>query len=390
MKQIKKQIMKPKNNKHQADERGHMFQSVPWCFNGHAHTILCSRLFSVPVLQVEKVRISTPDNDFLDFEWMEAGTNGRIQSVVQGRTNGEVNRGTNGGMNGGTIGGVQGAGNDASSAPVVILLHGLEGNARRYYIRRLAEMLLMDGFSVAALHFRSCSGVLNRARRFYHSGETEDLEILVQWVLTRTAGHQPERKIFLAGFSLGASVILNYLAGVRQRGASGIGDITAFAAVSAPFDLKAGSIAMDRGFSKVYQIRFLKSLEKKLASKREVYGDLPEFHGRSLYEFDDQVTAPLHGFEDAEDYYRQCSAGYFLDRIQTPGLFLHSREDPICPFETVPEHQIHETGHFEALFPDRGGHVGFWSMPAGWAELRISEYFQQFLGHSHSHSHSHS
>lgn len=135
---------------------------------------------------------------------------------------------------------------------------------------------------------------------------------------------------------------------------------------------------MNRGFAKIYQLRFLQSLEKKLTEKRTRYADLPEFRGHTLYEFDDQVTAPLHGFDDAEDYYHQCSSGEFIERIQTPGLILHSKEDPICPFETVPLKKLAEMTHLQTVFPDKGGHVGFWSLPPGWQEEIISRYFKQF------------
>lgn len=295
---------------------------------------------------MQRMQIPTPDGDQLDLEWMETS---QRQPEFDGH----------------------------HPPPVVILLHGLEGNANRYYIRRLAEMLLQDGFDVAALHFRSCSGRMNQARRFYHSGETEDLSTLIRWILNQTPGL--DRSILLAGFSLGASVILNFLAKSNPASLE-VKAVQAFAAISAPFDLKAGSETMNRGFAKIYQLRFLRSLEKKLLEKRARYTDLPEFRGNTLYEFDDQVTAPLHGFESAEDYYHQCSSGKFIDRIHTPGLILHSKEDPICPFETVPVRELADMPHLKTVFPQKGGHVGFWSMPAGWQEGLVSQYLKRFAG----------
>jgi len=333
------------------------FRSAPWCFNGHAHTILCSRLFSSPILPAQRIEIPTPDGDVLDLEWIPTTqTNPTTQGVWVDADRSQPDC-------------VPGR----SRTPVAILLHGLEGNANRYYIRRLADMLLLDGFDVAALHFRSCSGRMNQVRRFYHSGETEDLATLIRWILHLS----PDRPIYLAGFSLGASVILNFLAKADSSSAE-LHAVQAFAAVSAPFDLKAGSEAMNRGFAQLYQVRFLRSLEKKLQEKRKRYPDLPVFRGNTLYEFDDQVTAALHGFESADDYYHQCSSGRFIDRIRTPGLVLHSKEDPICPFETVPAPTLQEMPYLECVFPDKGGHVGFWSMPAGWQEELVSRYFKRF------------
>lgn len=303
------------------------FKSAPWCFNGHAHTILCSKLFTNPHLEFERVRIDTPDGDFLDLDISEKKESGNI----------------------------------------ALLLHGLEGSSNRYYVRRLAKRLYDDGMHIVAMNFRSCSGDMNRKPRYYHSGETKDLSTVLEWVQSRFG----EVNIFAAGFSLGASILLNTL---RKNGSA----VQAFTAISTPFDLHRGSLNLQNGFNRVYNLYFMSSLKNKLELKRREFPELPEFHGNTIFEFDDQITAPIHGFEDAEDYYRRCSSAFFMDEINTPGLIIHSREDPICPFDYVPGKAIQKNSALTTLYTSKGGHVGFWSLPPGWVEDSVSRYFQKF------------
>ena len=303
------------------------FNNAPWCFNGHAHTILCSQLFTTPHMEFERVRINTPDEDFLDLDIAK----------------------------------------QEKAENLVLLLHGLEGSSKRYYVRRLAKRLYDDGMHIVAMNFRSCSDEMNLKPRYYHSGETEDLSTVIRWIDTTF----DNVNIYAVGFSLGASVLLNTL---RKKSSA----IQAFTAVSTPFDLHRGSLNLQNGFNKVYNLYFMLSLKKKLELKRNRFPDLPEFDGNTIFEFDDQVTAPVHGFEDAEDYYRRCSSAFFMDEIDTPGLIIHSREDPICPFGYVPQKAIEKNTALTSLFTNRGGHVGFWSMPPGWVENSVSSYFQNF------------
>lgn len=305
------------------------FNPVPWCFNGHAHTIFSSLLLNSPDIQADSVRISTPDDDFLDLDVKHLGT----------------------------------------GKPVAVLFHGLEGNSKRFYIRRLANHLIQNGISTVAVNFRSCSDELNLKRRFYHSGETEDLETVFRWVDQNFPGSE----IFACGFSLGASALLNYLKkhGMHQPVRSAV-------AVSTPFELKKGSLNLENGFNRVYSRLFLQTLIQKLNQKRTVYPDLPEFSGTTLYEFDDTVTAPIHGFEDADDYYNRCSSARFIDQIQTPALLIHSMEDPMCPFQWTPVDAIRKNPVTEALITEKGGHVGFWSRPKGWLNRKITAFFLKF------------
>lgn len=302
------------------------FSSAPWCFNGHAHTVLCSLFFDSPSLNSKRIIIDTPDNDFLELDISE----------------GEKN------------------------APLVLLLHGLEGNSRRYYITRLSEMLLSQGYSTIAVNFRSCGNRLNKQRRFYHSGETKDIQTVLQWSIDQFPG----RPAFAAGFSLGASALLNYL---KENGSHH--PVCGVAAVSTPFDLKKGSLNLNNGFNKIYTRYFLDSLTEKLDQKQKMYPDLPKFTGSSLYEFDDQVTGPIHGFEGADHYYESCSSAFFMDQIKTSTLLVHSLQDPLCPFRWTPVKDIESNPAVETAFTRRGGHVGFWSLPPGWINQTIVRFF---------------
>jgi predicted alpha/beta-fold hydrolase len=305
------------------------FKSAPWCFNGHAHTILCSLLFESPYLHSEKLTIDTPDNDFLEIDVVNIG----------------------------------------KEKPVVVLFHGLEGHSRRFYITQLASHLIERGFSTVAVNFRSCGEKMNRKRKFYHSGETDDLETVFTWVQK----HFPTSTMYAAGFSLVGSTLLNYL---KKHGTNH--PLKAISTISTPFDLRKGSLNLEMGFNRLYSILFLDTLERKLTEKRARFPDLPSFRGTTLYEFDDQITGPMHGFEGADDYYYQCSSAFFIDQIKTDTLVIHSREDPMCPFKWTPAQQIEQNPKISAYYTKQGGHVGFWSLPNGWINKKIADYFSDF------------
>lgn len=306
------------------------YNPAAWCFNGHIHTILCSLIFTSPVLHTERVVIDTPDDDFLELDIVDKG----------------------------------------KDKPVAVLFHGLEGHSRRYYVTRLAEQLILRDFSVILVNFRGCGSKMNRQRRFYHSGETEDIETVLLWARDQ----YPNSHIFSAGFSLGASALLNFL---NEHGIHH--PLTSVAAISTPFELRKGSLNLEKGFNKIYSIRFLRTLVNKLEEKRETYPDLPTFTGSTLYDFDDQVTAPIHGFEGADDYYRQCSSYFFMDNIKTDTFVVHSKEDPMCPYKWTPFKSIKENPNITPCFTETGGHVGFWSMPPGWLDTTVTEYFRQSI-----------
>lgn len=306
------------------------FHAPQWCFNGHIHTIARSLTGDESRPPVERIEIPTPDNDFLE-----------IDCAIQ-----------------------------KDSLATVALFHGLEGSSQRFYIVELMKVLLQKGFSAIAVNFRSCGSKLNKQPRFYHSGETGDYATVFNWIRET----YPKQKMGAVGFSLGGNALLVSLAEEECNH-----PVDAAAAVSVPYDLYMGSKLLSHGFRRIYEYRFLRTMRKKLEQKRATYPDMPKFTGSTLFEYDDQVTAPLHGFKGAVDYYEQCSSRKVIPDIQTPTLLIHSQEDPMCPVEAMPMGEIYENTFTDYIITDRGGHVGFWSIPQGWLNNVIGNYLAQKL-----------
>lgn len=266
----------------------------------------------------------------------------------------------------------------ASEAPLLVVLHGLEGSPNSHYARGVLARAHALGWSAAALVFRTCGGEMNLTRRFYHSGETTDLD----FVIRRLTSDSPRTPIVLAGFSLGGNVLLKWLG---ECGTDVPPAVRAAAAVSVPYDLARGSRYIHRGFSRVYERHFLRTLVRKATEKRERFPDLAPKADlamlRTMWDFDDAVTAPVHGFRDATDYYQRSSSLHWLDRIRTPTLLVSAADDPFLPREVLDEVRAaarsNPTLHCE--FPDQGGHVGFiagslpWR-PLYWAEWRVIDF----------------
>jgi len=265
--------------------------------------------------------------------------------------------------------------------PRLLVLHGLEGTIRSHYIQGMLAEAQRRGWSADVLLFRSCGGSPNRARRFYHSGETGDLAMVVD----RLATTAPAAPLVLAGFSLGGNVLLKYLG---ERGDAVPGVVRGAAAVSVPYDLARGAEEISRGFARVvYERSFLRSLKAKVEAKLGRYPDLVDrarlVGARSLRAFDDVVTAPLHGFTGADDYYARSSALGYLAGIRRPTLLLSARDDPFLPAAVLDDVRAvaSRNSALEVEFVDRGGHVGFVAGAAPWraeyyAERRVMSYLE--------------
>jgi uncharacterized protein len=263
--------------------------------------------------------------------------------------------------------------------PRILMLHGLEGSARSHYVFRVLQCARARGWSATVFVFRGCGATPNVARRFYHSGETEDLDAVFRALRERW----PRSSWFLAGVSLGGNVLLKWLG---EQGEEFDQRILAAAAVSVPFDLEAGSRFISRGFARVYERSFVRSLRRKALAKLARYPTLFERdalrRARTIYDFDDAVTAPVHGFSSAHDYYEQSSALRFLGRVRVPTLLLSARDDPFLPARilTDVERAALANSRLRAEFHDRGGHVGFvggrwpWA-PQYYAEARVFRFF---------------
>lgn len=306
-----------------------LFSAPRWIRGAHAQTVGGRLLRTVGGVHFRRERLETPDGDFLDLEYSE----------------------------------VEGAPVPAG-APLVLKLHGLEGSAHSGYSVQLARALAARGLRSVGLNFRSCGGEMNRTARFYHSGETEDVAQVLEH-LGKTVAPQ---KLGALGFSLGGNVLLKYLG---ERGDDARRRLSAAVAVSVPYDLAACADHMSTGASRIYAGFFLRSLRKKVAVKEAVLGGRCDVNrammARSVREFDDALTAPLHGFDNAEEYYRKSSAGQFLPAVRIPALLIHALDDPIALGQTIPHAEISENPLLHTDFPPSGGHVGFVAGPGPWA-----------------------
>lgn len=263
------------------------------------------------------------------------------------------------------------------SSPVVLIAHGLEGSHESPYVRGLQLYLRERGWGSAALVHRSCLGVINERTRTYHSGETGDLASAAHFLTEK----YPERPLFVVGYSLSGNQVAKWFGTEGARLPRGV---TAGAAVSPPFDLSVTSRRIDASLFGVYRRHFLKTLRPKGMEKAERY---PELLNRkqvrdlvTLRDFDDAVTAPLHGFESGEDYYRKVAWLQFSRSVQRPLLILASKDDPFSPGDSIPESLGSSNGCLHLLLTERGGHVGFVGgslmRPVYWSESQIFRFFE--------------
>lgn len=271
-------------------------------------------------------------------------------------------------------------------APRLLILHGLEGTIRSHYAQGLLGEARNRGWAADMLIFRSCSEELNRTRRFYHSGETSDLDFVVERLLSESA-MQP---LLIAGVSLGGNVLLKYLG---EKGRNISPRIKAAAAISVPFDLARSSRHIDRGFSRIYQRHFIRSLKRKTVAKLERFPDLVERERltriRTMYEFDETLTGPLHGFTGADDYYARSSSLGWLGHISIPTLLFNAVDDPFTPREVLQDVRLvaRQNPTLEIDFPPHGGHVGFIAgvnpfRPFYYAERRACDFLASKLATS--------
>lgn len=292
-----------------------------WVPGAHFQTLWARMFRRPPVVETRSERWATPDGDEIELHRVDAAP----------------------GMD---------------DAPRLLILHGLEGTVRSHYLVGMLSLAREHGWAADALIFRGCNGEVNRAPRMYHSGETSDLDFVVRQLVSEN----PDQALTVAGFSLGGNVLLKWLG---EQGDNAPEQVRAAAAVSVPYDLERGSRNIERGFSRLYTRHFLKSLQRKAAAKLAHFPGL--FDGDSmrsantLFDFDDAVTAPMHGFADASDYYSRSSSIRFLSRIRRHTLLLSSYDDPFLPPDVLDSVRMLalENSCLQSEFLPRGGHVGF-------------------------------
>lgn len=284
-------------------------------------------------MNYQRQRIDTPDNDFLDLDWVRTG-----------------------------------------SRRLAVVAHGLEGDSRRHYMLGMVKALSKRGWDVVAWNARGCSGEPNRAPRFTHSGATEDLET----VLARFLSIGGYSEIALLGFSLGGNLTLKYLG---ERGSGLDRRIKAAVAFSVPCDLFSGCTALAKPANQIYMRRFLATLHDKIRALMKLMPGKIDDQGyekmRTFKDFDDRYTAPLHGFKDAEDYWRQCSCKPYLKFIQIPTLLVNARNDPFLADPCYPVEEARQNPNLHLEMPTSGGHVGFVSFNHDgeyWSETRAAAF----------------
>lgn len=285
-----------------------------WLRNGHVQSIWPTLFRKVQMPEPQTEVISTPDDDQLHLDWYRQHSN-----------------------------------------RLAIISHGLEGHSRRPYVLGLARALMAAGWDVLAWNFRSCGGVMNRQPRFYHSGATEDLEIVINHALGKSY-----QNLFLSGFSMGGNLTLLYLG---QQGEQVDSRISGAVVYSVPADLAGSADMLALPSRKIYMQRFLNDLHGKMQEKSELFPDLIDVSGfrdiRNFHEFDNRYTAPLHGFKDAQDYWENCSALFRLKDIRVPSLMINAADDPFLSPACFPDSKKVLGSYVKLEVPKWGGHVGF-------------------------------
>ncbi len=258
-----------------------------------------------------------------------------------------------------------------AGVPHLFILHGLEGKITAKYAHGMLDEARKLGWSGDMMMFRSCDGEVNSARRFYHSGETTDLDFVVRRILAE----HPDAQLMMCGVSLGGNVLLKWLG---EQGKSVPAQIKRAAAVSVPFDLEAGARLMENGFARVYVRHFLATLVAKTIKKLERYPDLCDISklraARTFFDFDDLLTGPVHGFTGAHDYYQQSSSIHFLNRVSVPTLLMSAWNDPFLPRSVLEKVRTiaMQNPHLWVEFPATGGHVG-WVAGQPWSQRYFME-----------------
>lgn len=305
-----------------------------WLPGGDLQTIW-SVVIGTPKVEYRRERWDMPDGDFIDLDWVDG----------------------------------------PADAPLVVLFHGLEGDSRSQYALYLMSAVKQRGWRGVVPHFRGCSGEPNRLPRAYHSGDSAEIEAILTHIGAEN-GHAP---VYAAGVSLGGNALLKWLG---ERGVAAGEWVQSAAAISAPLDLPAAGAALDQGFNRIYTARFLRTLKTKALAKLERYPSL--YDRRALGEidtikaFDTLVTAPLHGYRDADDYWARAASKPALKFIGIPTLIINARNDPFMPADVLPGAD-EVAAKVTLYFPASGGHAGFVTGPfpggSNWLPRRLLDFF---------------
>ena len=319
-----------------------------WLPDGHSQTILAARWATKPSVHYHRVRWNTPDEDFIDLDFTESPENVGKHRVLW------------------------------------VLFHGLEGCSRSHYSLAVMNQARLAGALGVVVHFRGCSGENNLKPRAYHSGDSAEMD----WILRRLRSTFPAvDQMHVAGVSLGGNVLLKWL-GEQEGDARQV--VSSAVSVSAPVDLLAGANSLAKGFNRVYTRMFLGSLIPKSIEKIKRFPELGNVDAvascKDFFDFDNRVTAPWHGFRDAEHYYAVSSAKPLLKNIAVPTLMIHAKNDPFMNGQHLPT-AGEVSGQVSCLFTEHGGHVGFANgrslrLGLDWLPKQCDAFFAQHPGAS--------
>ncbi len=307
------------------------FHSPFWLPEKHSQSIFPALFREVQLEGVQTERVPLSDGDFVDVDWY-------VKTKLGDR-------------------------------PTLIISHGLEGSSRRHYVLGFTKKAIQDGFDVLAWNYRSCSGEMNRSKRFYHSGASDDLEEMIQLLTSRGA-----QDIYLAGFSLGGNLTLKWLGEKGENPPKGIRKAVVF---SVPLHLSSSSQTLAKLENWMYTNRFLNTLVAKVQQKAQQFPGLIAEEKlssiKTLWDFDEIVTGPLHGFEGAEDYYQQSSSIFYLPAIKVPVLIVNAANDPFLSAQCFPKELVASLENVFLEVPKEGGHCGFYPRNYKdflWSEIR--------------------
>jgi len=306
------------------------YKAPCWLPGGHLQTIWPSRVsrqHHAYDITYARQRVATTDEDFVDIDWLHAPVN---QTCTK-----QTNLNT-----------------------LLVLFHGLEGSSQGHYALAFAQAAQAKGWSYAVPHFRGCSGSINLAPRAYHSGDVIEIDWMLKQIKSKHSG-----PIVAVGISLGGNALMKW---AGEVGYEAHHTVQAISSISAPLDLWKSGLHLGKGFNRyVYTAMFLKTMKQKALLKHQQFPKLFDLKrvltAKTLYDFDNAFTAPLHGFEDTEDYWKRASAIHTLANIRVPALLVNARNDPFIPWASLPKPEQLGTS-LDVYQPNTGGHVGF---PAG-------------------------
>ena len=313
------------------------FKSQGIFINGHFSTIYSAKIRVKPPLVQTRERLLLKDRDFLDLDLsLQASTNNQM----------------------------------------AVLLHGLEGNAQRSYIKGQGKYLHDRGWDICAVNYRGCSGEPNKKYSSYNAGKTDDLHEIIVHLTSK----YPDHSLVLIGFSLGGNLLLKYLG----EGQAVPKAVKTAVAVSAPLSLRGSLESLSKPINWVYRTSFLMDLKKKYRQKLIMFEDeLPDHQPtsvKSLLDFDNIYTAPAHGFVDAYDYYAKNSSRQFVPNIQIPVLILNALNDSFLSRDCYPFEFASDAKNIYLETPKTGGHVGFYQQgPHFYNEKRAFEFINEIL-----------